>query len=147
MQPNWMKYQPDCLIKYLICMKKLTFVLVALLTLAFTGCKVETSKVTVSVTDKAGAPLADRYVFYADVVSAAIEELAPSPESLLTDTSDAWDAVSTNAQGTVEFNINLGVSKMSYYFMTYDYGKLNWEIKTVELHRGKNADIVLEINK
>jgi hypothetical protein len=128
-------------------MKKLTFVLVALLTLAFTGCKVETSKVTVSVTDKAGAPLADRYVFYADVVSVALEELAPSPESLITDTSDAWDAVSTNAQGTVEFNINLGVSKLSYYFMTYDYGKLNWEIKTVELHRGKNADIVLEINK
>ena len=128
-------------------MKKLAFVLVALLTLAFTGCKVETSKVTVAVTDKAGVPLADRYVFYADVVSVALEELAPSPESLITDTSDAWEVVSTNAQGTVEFNINLGVSKLKYYFMTYDYGKLDWEIKTVEMHRGKNEDIVLVINK
>ena len=128
-------------------MKKLAFVLVALLTLAFTGCKVETSKVTVAVTDKAGVPLADRYVFYADVVSATIEELAPSPQSLITDTSDAWEVASTNAQGTVEFNIHLGVSKVNYYFMTYDYGKLDWEIKTVEMHRGKNEDIVLVINK
>jgi len=128
-------------------MKKLTFVLVALLTLAFTGCKVETSKVTVSVTDKAGAPLADRYVFYADAVSVILDAAMPSPEELITDTSDAWEVASTNAQGVVELSINLGVNKLSYCFMTYDYGKLDWEMQTVELHRGKNADVVLKINK
>ena len=128
-------------------MKKLGLVLVALLTLAFTGCKVETSKVTVAVTDKQDKPLADRYVFYADVVSVILDATMPSPEELITDTSDAWEVASTNAQGTVDLNINLGVAKLSYYFMTYDYGKMDWEIKTVELHRGQNADVVLKINK
>jgi len=71
----------------------------------------------------------------------------PSPQELLTDTSDAWEVASTNAQGVVELSINLGVNKLSYCFMTYDYGKMDWETKTVELHRGKNAEVELSINK
>ena len=128
-------------------MKKIAFILVAMVALAFTGCKVETSEVTVTVTDKSGNPLPDRYVFYADVVSVAIEELAPSPEALLSETSDAWKEASTNGQGVVQLKINLSTGKLMYYFITYDFGANNWETKTVELHRGQNADVVLSVNK
>lgn len=128
-------------------MKKVIFVLVALMALAFTGCKVETSEVTISVEDKLGTPLKDRYVFYADVVSVVLDAALPSPEELVTDMSDAWDVAKTNAYGVVTLKIDLGVKELSYYFMTYDYGKMDWEIKTVKLERGKNADIELVVNQ
>ena len=46
-------------------MKKLALVLVALMTLALTGCKTETSTVTVYVEDSMELPVAQRAVFYA----------------------------------------------------------------------------------
>ena len=128
-------------------MKKVIFVLVALLTLVFTGCKVETSKVTVSVEDKLGTPLANRYVFYIDYATYILSEAFPSPEELATGVSEDWEVAKTNAYGTVELEIRLGVSKLQYCFVTYDMGTMKWVEKDVELKRGQNADIEFVVNQ
>ena len=128
-------------------MKKLTFVLVALLALAFTGCKTETSKVTIYVDDTTGAPVNSRYVFYTDAASYIIGAVLPSPEELITDTEDCWEVAQTNAQGTVTLNISLSVAKLTYYFEVYDFGANQWKEQSIELHRGNNADIRFTVNK
>ena len=99
-------------------MKKLAFVLVALLTLAFTGCKFENSKVLVTVEDKYGDPVADRYVFYVDWATYIIDGLLPADP--FSDTSDTWEHVVTDKLGTATIPITLGVSKLKYEFAVYD---------------------------
>ena len=128
-------------------MKKFAFILVALLTLAFTGCKVENSKVTVVVEDEAGAPVANCPIIYADLASIIIDAALPSPEELITDTQDCWEYAETNNYGQVTINITLAVSKMNYCFMAYDRGSNTWVDKIVELRRGVNEEISFVVNK
>ncbi len=128
-------------------MKKITLVLVALLTLVFTGCKTEDSKVTVNVHDTLGVPVANRYVLYADYASIITEEILPSPEALLTDIPDYYEYAQTNAAGSVVIPMSLSVSKIKYYFTVFDEGSNKWIDKTVELKRGVNEEINFEVNK
>ena len=128
-------------------MKKIAFVLVALMTLALTGCKTETSKVSIYVEDSLGLPVANRYVFYADYASIVISEVLPSPEALALETEDCWEVASTNAVGVVNLNIPLAVAKLKYRFIVYDAGSNDWVINDVELQRGKNEDITFKVNK
>ena len=128
-------------------MKKLALVMVALLTMVFTGCKTEISKVTVHVEDTQGAPVANRAVFYADWASLIIGEVLPSPEELVTDINDSWEYAETNAAGNVEIQIPLSVSKLKYQFMVYDLGSFEWKDETVDLRRGQNEEIKLVVNK
>ena len=128
-------------------MKKLALVLVALLTMVFTGCKTETSKVTVHVEDTLGAPVADRLVFYADWASLIIGEVLPSPEELVLDYNDSWEYAETNKSGKVDIIIPLSLSKLSYVFAVYDRGSNQWIKETRELHRGQNEEIKFEVNK
>lgn len=128
-------------------MKKVLLVLTAMLTLVFTGCKIENSNVTVSVEDTEGYPVANRGIFYSDLASIIIGELVPSPEELATGVSDVWEYAVTNRQGTVVIRIPLGVSKMKYEFLVWDEGAQQWITKEVELHRGENEEIRFVVNR
>lgn len=126
-------------------MKKLALVLVAMLTMVFTGCKTETSTITVYVEDDMGLPVAQRPVFYADYASLIIGAVLPSPEELAYDTNDAWEYATTNALGIAKVQISLSVSKLKYKFMVWDEGTRGWKDKTVELRRGINEEIDLKV--
>ena len=126
-------------------MKKILFVLVAMLTMVFTGCKVENSKVTVSVQDTEGAPVKDCPVIYADYASIGVNFFLPSPDP--TDEDNVWEYLETNAQGIVTKNILLAVPKLKYCFAVYDRGSNEWITKDVELVRGTNEEIEFVVNK
>ena len=126
-------------------MKKLALVLVAMLTMVFTGCKTETSTITIYVQDSDELPVAQRPVFYADWASLIIGEILPSPEELAYDTNDAWEYATTNALGIAKIQISLSVSKLKYKFMVWDEGSRGWKDKTVELRRGINEEIELNV--
>jgi len=122
-------------------MKKLALVLVAMLTMVFTGCKTETSTVTIYVEDSTGEPVALRPILYADLATIIIEAALPSPESLATGIPDGWNYIETNRNGIAQFQISLSVSKMDYVFDVWDNGRRDWVEKTVKLHRGENEEI------
>lgn len=128
-------------------MKKILLVLAAMFTLVFTGCKVENSKVTVSVKDTVGEPVNKCPVFYADYASIIWDAVLPSPEQLITNIDDCWEYAETNTQGTVTLNIPLAVSKLKYCFAVYDQGSHEWITKDVELVRGVNEEIEFVVNK
>lgn len=128
-------------------MKKIAFVLVAMFAIVLTGCKTERSKVTVTVEDSLGLPVAQRYVFYADYATLITDAIAPSPEELATGVSDVWEVATTNAAGFVTLDISLSVSKLKYSFMVYDMGTKEWKEKTVELRRGVNEEINFVVNQ
>ena len=130
-------------------MKKVFFMLLAVMAIAFTGCKVDNATVTVSVKDTAGTPLADRYVFYIDKASyIAGAVLPPTPTELITGLDESgWEYAETNAQGTVKLQIPMAVAKASFYFITYDFGANKWVEKEIELQRGKNDAVDLVVNK
>ena len=50
-------------------MKKILFLLISVMAIAFTSCKIENATVAAHVEDTAGAPVADRYIFYIDKAS------------------------------------------------------------------------------
>ncbi len=126
-------------------MKKVFFALVALLAIGLTGCKFDNAKLTISVTDTAGNPVANREVFYTDEVSSILSIALPSPDVLAGE--DEWDYVVTNSQGTVKLDILLGVSKLDYYFVVYDEGARTWQDTLVTLRRGNNEEISFVVNK
>ena len=128
-------------------MKKFFFVMIAMMAIAFTGCKVETSTLTVAVEDYQGAPVADRYVIYADYASIIIGGVLPTPDDLLLGTESYWEVARTNAQGTVKIQIPLAVSKLKYRVNAWDSGTMEWVGQDVELHRGVNADVTLKVNR
>lgn len=128
-------------------MKKLALVLVAVLTVTFTGCKTETSKVTITVEDTAGAPVDKCPIIYADYASIILDLALPSPESLATGIPEGWEYAETNAYGTVVLNIPLSVSKLKYSFNAYDRGTNNWVDTAVVIHRGVNEEITFRVNK
>lgn len=129
-------------------MKKILLVLVAMLTMVFTGCKIENSTITVAVEDKAGAPISGQYVFYADYASIVIDAIAPSPDELISGVEDYWEYEKTDAQGVAHITIPMAVSKMKYRFMVYDGGSSSepWVYKDVEVHRGVNDEVKLVIS-
>ena len=126
-------------------MKKLALILVALMTLALTGCKTETSTVTVYVEDSMELPVAQRAVFYADWASIIIGEVLPSPEELIAGGSDVYDYVYTNALGVATIKIPLSVSKLKFQFLVWDNGTKGWKDQTVEIHRGVNEEITFKV--
>ena len=128
-------------------MKKLALVLVAVLTVTFTGCKTETSKVSIHVEDYSGNPVDKCPILYADYVSIALDFTLPSPESLVTDIPDGWEYAETNADGNVVLSIPLSVSKLKYSFNAYDRGTNNWVDTAVVIHRGVNEEITFRVNK
>ena len=128
-------------------MKKLFFVMIAMMAIAFTGCKVETSTVTVAVEDTAGNPVANCPVIYADYASIIIGGVIPSPDDLLLGTESYWNVAQTNAQGTVQIQIPLAVAKIKYCFGAYDSGTMEWKTKDVELHRGVNEEVKIVVNR
>ena len=130
-------------------MKKVFFMLLAVMAVAFTSCKVDNANVTVSVKDTTGAAVADRYVFYIDQASyIAGSVLPPTPTELLTGLDESgWAVAETNAQGIVKLQIALGVAKAKYYFEVYDLGSNQWKEKVVELVRGQNEQVDIVVNK
>ena len=135
-------------------MKKFGLLLqMALLGLLFASCTVETSKVTVTVTDLKDNPIANRKVFYTDMASNIIGAIIVDPNApFKTEEEAAKDAElsygSTNAQGTVTFKFDLGVKKLTYYFYVLDEGSNQWSSKAIEVKRGSDYDdIVFKVNK
>ena len=130
-------------------MKKVFFMLLAVMAIAFTGCKVDNAKVTVSVKDTAGYPVANRYVFYIDKASYIAGAVLPAtPTELITGLDESgWEVVETNNSGVVTFNIAMAVTKAKYYFVVYDLGSNQWKEKEVELVRGQNEQIDFVVNK
>jgi len=130
-------------------MKKVFFMLLAVMAVAFTGCKVDDATVTVSVENTAGYPVANRYVFYIDKASYIAGAVLPAtPTELITGLDESgWEYAETNAQGTVTLKIAMGVAKAKYYFEVFDLGSNQWVEKEIELQRGKNADIEFVVNK
>ena len=128
-------------------MKKMMFFAVAALTMVFFfgSCKVETSKVTVSVVDESGEPVPNRYVFYTDMASAITGTVLPDPTDLMG--LDSWEYGQTNAQGVVTFSFDLAVSKLTYYFYVLDAGSNQWKNKEITLKKGENADIEFVVNR
>lgn len=129
-------------------MKKVLLVLVAMLTLVFTGCKIENSTITVAVEDTAGMPVSGHYVFYADYASIVIDAVLPSPDELVSGVEEYWEYEKTNAQGVATITIPMGVSKMKYRFMVYDAGSSAepWKYKDVDVQRGVNEEVKLVIS-
>ncbi|MBQ4394222.1 MAG: hypothetical protein II825_02845 [Paludibacteraceae bacterium] len=129
-------------------MKKILLVLVAMLTMVFTGCKIENSTITVAVEDTAGTPVSGQYVFYADYASIIVDAVLPSPDELISGVEDYWEYEKTNAQGVATITIPMAVSKMKYRFMVYDAGSSSdpWKYKDVEVHRGVNDEVKLVIS-
>lgn len=128
-------------------MKKIALVLVALLTLVFTGCKSEKSNVTVIVEDELGIAVPNRYIFYTDEASYIIDELLPSPDAMVTNVNDSWEVAQTNAYGKVTIQISMSVDKMKYYFEVYDAGSNQWKEQTPKLVRGKDETIKFVVNR
>jgi len=128
-------------------MKKIALVLVALLTLVFTGCKSEKSNVTVIVEDELGMAIANRHIFYTDEASYIIDELLPSPDAMVTNVNDSWEVAQTNAYGKVTLQISMSVDKMKYYFEVFDTGSNQWKEQTPQLVRGKDATIKFVVNR
>ena len=128
-------------------MKKTLFILTALLAVVFTGCKVETSEVTVSVVDTEGNPMANRDILYTDLASVILDATLPSPESLLTGIPEGWEYASTNAQGVVTIKIDMSVSKLTYYFEVFDYGSNKWVEEKLKLKKGEKAEVNFVVNK
>lgn len=130
-------------------MKKVVFILLSVLAIALTSCKYDNASVTVNVKDTAGAPVADRMVFYTDQASLIMDAvLPPTPEELLgLEEGSSWSHVETNKQGTVSFQIMMGVAKLKYYFIVFDLGSNQWVEKEVTLQRGLNEQIDFEVNK
>lgn len=128
-------------------MKKLALVLVAVLTVMFTGCKTETSKVTIHVEDYSGAPVDKCPILYADYVSIILDFTLPSPESLVSGIPEGWEYAETNADGNVVLSIPLSVSKLKYSFNAYDRGSNEWKEETREIRRGVNEEIKFVVNK
>ncbi len=128
-------------------MKKVALVLVALLTIVFTGCKSEKSNITVIVEDEMGAPIANRHVFYVDEASCIIDELLPSPDAMITNVNDSWEVAQTNAYGKVTFKISMSVDKMKYYFEVFDEGSNQWQEQKLDLLRGKDETIKFVVNR
>lgn len=126
-------------------MKKLALVMVAMLTMVFTGCKTENSTVTVYVENVLENPVAQRAVVYADLATIIIDAVLPSPESLATDIPEGWSYVITDASGKAVIPITLSVSKMDYVFEVYDYGKQQWISQTKKLQRGVNDAIEFKV--
>jgi len=131
-------------------MKKILLVVAACMTIAmgFTSCKVETSEVTVNVTDRDGFPIANREVYYTDMASVIVSGLTPDPSTPITG-SDGEELAygKTDAFGTVTFRFDLAVENLDYYFYVFDEGSRQWRDKTVHLRRGKNAEITFEVNQ
>lgn len=130
-------------------MKKVLFVTAAIaLAFSFASCKVETSKVTVSVVDLENNPINDREVYYTDMASIIIGTFAPDPNApLMEDDGDSMSFGRTNAQGTVTFSFDLGVENLDYYFFVLDEGTNQYLSETVHLKRGNNAEVEFKVNR
>lgn len=129
-------------------MKKVLFAFLAVLAIAFSGCKSDNANVTVSVKDKANNPIASRAVFYTDKASLIAEAvLPPSPEELIGGGESSWSYVETNSQGVVEFKVLLSVADLKYYFIVYDDGSKSWAQKEVTLKRGGKHEVEFVLNK
>ena len=130
-------------------MKKVLFAISAvLLALTLASCEVDTSKVTVTVTDLEGNAIADRNVFYTDLASVIIGIAMPDPDApLKEDNDDHLRYGSTNANGTVTFHYTLAVSSLVYYFFVYDEGSNEWLEQSVKLKKGYNSEITFQVNK
>lgn len=129
-------------------MKKILLVLVAMLTMVFTGCKIENSTITVAVEDTAGTPVSGQYVFYADYATIGLNYVFPSPDELISGVEDYWEYKKTDAQGVAKITIPMALSKMTYRFAVYDEGSSSepWVYKDVEVHRGVNDEVKLVIS-
>lgn len=129
-------------------MKKLLFFAASILVLALAGCKVETSKVTVSVRDTNGNPIEGRRVYYDDLASSILDILAPDPEAPLTGSDERnLEFGVTNAQGVVTFSFNMSISNLNYYFYVFDKGSNQWHEKSLLVKRGYNSEVEFEVNK
>ena len=129
-------------------MKKVFFAFLAVLAIAFTGCKTDNASVTVTVKDTANNPIASRAVFYTDKASLISESvLPPTPEALIGLDDSSWSYVETNSQGTVTFNVMMSVANLTYYFVVFDLGSNRWVQKEYNLKRGANQDIEFVLNK
>ena len=129
-------------------MKKVFFAFLAVLAIAFTGCKTDNATVTVTVKDTANNPIASRAVFYTDKASLIAESvLPPTPEALIGLDDSSWSYVETNSQGTVTFNVMMSVANLTYYFVVFDLGSNRWVQKEYNLKRGANQDIEFVLNK
>ncbi|MBR4564861.1 MAG: hypothetical protein IKO26_10470 [Paludibacteraceae bacterium] len=129
-------------------MKKFFFACLAVMTIAFTSCKLDDATVIVTVKDKTGEPVANREIFYTDEASLVIGAvLPPSPTELIGLDDESWAYVETNKQGTVTFKVLMGVASLKHYFIVFDEGSKEWVEKTVTLQRGLNEEIEFEVNK
>lgn len=130
-------------------MKKVLFALLAVIAIAFTSCKIENAKVTLTVQDTAGAPVANRNVFYIDKASYILGAvLPPTPTELITGLDESgWEYVQTNQAGTVTFNVPMAVAHANYYFEVFDEGSNQWVEKEITLVRGQNELIEFTVNK
>ena len=129
-------------------MKKILLSFLAVMALVLTGCKIENADVTVTVMDTMGAPVANRYVFFTDKASAIMDAvLPPTPTELIDLESESWSYVVTNKLGTVSFTIPMLTSSLTYYFIVFDEGSNSWKDKEVKIQRGKNEEIVFEVNR
>ena len=130
-------------------MKKTIFFLAAIfVALSFASCEVDTSKVTVTVTDMNGNPIADRNIYYTDLASVIIGVALPDPDAPLKDENDnELPHGTTNAQGVVTFTYSLAVSNLHYFFYVYDDGANQWLEKSLKLKRGYNSEIAFQVNK
>ena len=124
-------------------MKKLFFAMLAVLAIAFTGCKVGNAKVSIYVEDKDGMPDAKCYVFYVSKAAYILDAvLPPSPEELIgAEDYSTWKYVVTDNAGTAKVDVPLSVSKANYYFVAFDEINQKWETKEVTLHRGQNETV------
>ena len=130
-------------------MKKILFFASAiLLAFTFASCEVDTSKVTVTVTDLNGEPINNRNVYYTDLASVIIGVAMPDPAAPLEDDNENHLRYgSTNAQGTVTFTYSLAVNSLDYYYFVYDEGSNEWLSKSVHLKKGYNKEIAFQVNK
>ena len=123
-------------------MKKVLLMMLSVLAIAFTSCKVEDANVTAYVEDKDGAPVEKCYVFYIDKASYILDAVLPSPETLLTgDNYSDWSYVVTNKLGFADIKVPLAVSKAKFYFFAYDEINKKWYDKEVTLRKGENEPI------
>jgi len=107
-----------------------------------------TAKVTVVVTDRNSKPVKDRPIYAIDMTTAIIDIVTPpDPTDALVDKDGKeYTNVKTNADGEAVFNLYTAKT-LKYYFYIPDLGAEKWIVKELDVKKGEDQELAVEVNE
>lgn len=107
-----------------------------------------TAKVTVVVTDRNSKPVKDRPIYAIDMTTAIIDIVTPpDPADALVDKDGKeYTNVKTNADGEAVFNLYTAKT-LKYYFYIPDLGAEKWIVKELDVKKGEDQILPVEVNE